>query len=296
MHKRISKNSNSDNSWRTINQGGLKGVSTHAKKRFISKYIKFIFIFIFSIILIFSAVSIIFFYKKNWSISLISPVKNFEIRTNGTLTQSLLIPYINLPKDIGIMNVDIFELQKRLETLSQIREATIERQFPDTIKISIEEYIPIVKVITTDQMGKRLGLLVSKEGQVFRGYGYSSKKIKTLPYLTGIHLYKSGNYFKNIPNMDYVKELITCAQSESPKLYKSWQSISLEYCQYGNKSLGAFIKVKTKNLGEIIFAPEKFDMQLMRLNSIVSYASKEKLATIERIDLSLENQAVVKVK
>lgn len=295
MAKRI-QSLPSDNSWRSIRQPGLKGVSIHAKKRFISLCLRSLLFFIcFTILIIIVVFTINLYRKHSWSFTLISPVKHFEIQTNGVLTHSLLIPFLNLPKNIGIMNVDIFELQKRLESLAQIQEASVERRFPDTIKITLHEYMPIVKIVAMDELGKRQGLLVSKEGQVFRGFGYSPKKLKTLPYLTGIHLYKMGNSFKNIPNMAFVNDLLLCAKLESPQLFKYWQSVSLEYCQYGNNSLGAFIKVKTKNLGEIIFAPEKFEMQLERLNSIVSYASKEKLATIERIDLSLESQAVVKI-
>lgn len=296
MAKRISASSSSNNSWRSITQSGIKGVSIHAKKRFIFLCFKSLLFFICFIIFVLTIGYVIQFYRKNeTSFTLIAPVKNFEILSNGTLTDTLIIPFLNLPKNIGIMNVDIFELQKKLESLGQIKEASVERKFPDTIQITLSEYLPILKIVAVDNLGKRQGLLVSKEGQVFQGYGYSRKDLKKLPYLTGIQLYKSGNSFKNIPNMICIHDLLSCAQIESPHLFKYWQSVSMEYCLYENNNLGSFIKVKSKNLGEIIFAPEKFEMQLGRLNSIVSYASKEKLATIERIDLSLENQAVVKI-
>ncbi len=294
MTKTFSKTPTNDNSWRTITQSGLKGITIHSKKRYFSLCLRTGLFFICFIILACTLVFSIHFYKSHASF-ITFPVKNIEIRTNGVLTRALILPFLNLPKDIGIMNVDIFELQSRLESIGQIREAEVERQFPDSLKITIHEYLPIVKLICVNELGKRQGLLVSKEGNVFKGYGYSKQKLQSLPYLTGIQLYKTGKSFKRIAYMNYVDELLSCARLESPHLFKYWKSISLEYCLYGNQDLGAFIKVKTKNIGEIIFAPEKFELQLGRLNSIISYASKQKLATIERIDLSLENQAVVKV-
>jgi len=296
MAKKNQKTSFSENTWRKIEQSGLQSVSPQSKKRRSLMLLKaFIFIFgvsVFITLLVFSAVS----FKKNSLSNVFAPeIKYVDIESDGALTEVQLLPFLNLKKHISILNVDIFALKKRLETLEQVRNAVVERQFPDTLKILINEYKPIVKIIAIDERGKRQGLLVSENGHVFKAYGYSAKKLKHLPYLTGIRLIKSHNSFKTIPHMDCLSELLRCAQLESPHLFKYWKSVSLEYCQYGNTSLGAFIEVQTKNLGEIIFTPDKFGLQLNRLNSIVSYASKQKLATIERIDLSLDNQAAVKV-
>lgn len=296
MAKKTLQAPSSENCWRMITQSGLKGVSPQSKKRrFFSRLktlISFFGIGIFITALFFA----VYFYKTHSpSTAFIPIIKHVEIESDGVLMDSHLIRFINLPKDVHIMNVDIFHLKQRLESLAQVRSAVVERQFPDRLKIIIHEYHPILKVVAVDESGKHQGLLVSKEGHVFRGYGYSADNLKYLPYLTGINLRKSGKSFKTILHMDYLYELIRCAQLESPQLYKSWKSISLEYCQNGNRTIGAFIKVKTRTMGEIIFAPKKFELQLNRLNSIVSYASKQKLATIERIDLSMGNQAAVKV-
>lgn len=286
----------SENSWRTITQSGLKGVSVHAKKRHFSLRLKAYTLFGGFMVLVGMLIFGIYFYKKySLSEAFMPLVKHFEVQSNGALTEFLLVPLIGLRKDVGIMNVDIFDMQRRLESLMQVREATIERKFPDAIKITINEYLPIVKVVTVNECGKRKGLLISKEGHVFRGYGYSSKQLRQIPYLTGIQLYKSGKAFSSVPNMDRLDELLRCAQLEVPQLYKYWKSISLTYCQNENIHLGSFIKVRTRNLGELIFSPEKFELQLDRLKSIVVYASEQKLATIERIDLSMGNQAIVKV-
>lgn len=296
MAKNKQKNSSSENSWRRIEQSGLQGVSPQSKKRrslLLLKKLIFVFIASAFVVLI---VSSVFFYRKNSFSNLFVPViKYVHIESDGALKDAQLLPFINLKKDTGIMSVDIFALKKRIETLGQVRSAIVARQFPDTLKITISEYKPIVKVLGVDEYGKRQGLLVSDDGHVFRAYGYTAKKLRHLPYLTGISLRKSGNSFKTISHMDCLSELLRCAQLESPHLYKYWKSVSLEYCQHGNTSLGAFIEVQTKNIGEIIFATDRFGLQLNRLNSIVSYASKQKLSTIERIDLSLGSQAAVKV-
>lgn len=285
-----------DNSWRRIIQSGLKEVSVHAKKRHFLLRLK-VYVLLGGLIVLVGMLAFgVYCYKKySFSGGLMPQVKQFEIQSNGALKEFLLVSFLDLKKDIGIMNVDIFAMQDRLKSLTQVKDVTIERKFPDTIKIIINEYMPIVKIVTLNENGKKEGLLISKEGHVFKGYGYSSKQLKQIPYLTGIQLYKSGKDFNSVPCMNYLDELLRCAQLEVPELYKYWKSISLTYCQNKSTHLGAFIKVKTKNLGELIFSPEKFELQLDHLKSIVDYASQQKLATIERIDLSMGNQAIVKV-
>lgn len=296
MSKKQQKTSFQDNSWRSIQQSGLRGVSPQSKKRrFLLRLKNWIYASGVFLVLVALVLSVSFYKKNSFSTVIAPPIKHLNILSDGPLTQGQLLSFINLKKDLSIMDVDIFALKRRLETLGQVHTATVERQFPDTLKILVNEYKPIVKVVTVDQHGKRQGLLVSEEGHVFKAYGYTAKNLKHLPYLTGISLRKSGNSYKTILHMDCLSELLQCAQLESPHLYKYWKSVSLEYCQHGNTTLGSFIQVQTRNIGEIIFAPDRFELQLNRLNSIVSYASKQKLATIERIDLSLEGQAALKV-
>lgn len=296
MGEKKAKSTCSRNSWREIPQSGVQGVSPQSKKRrrlVLLKTGSLIFGFLVMGLLIMLSVM---FYKKHSSLNILAPaVKYIDIESDGVLTELQLLPFIGLGEGVGLMEVDIFDLKERIEKIGQVRSAIVERQFPDTLKISISEYKPIVKIVTVDGKGKRRGFLVSEEGHVFKGYGYTAKKLKELPYLTGIRLHRKGNSFKSILHMDCVSQLLRCAQLESPHLYKYWKSISFEYCQNGNVGLGSFIEVKTRNLGELIFAPDKFELQLNRLNTIVAYASKQKLATIERIDLSLGSQAVVKV-
>ncbi len=296
MTKKKQKTSFSDNSWRSIEQSGLRGVSSQSKKRRFLALLKITSLIVGTSALLALIVITIFLYRKNsFTHFFASPIKHISIESDGALTEHQLLPVISLNKEASLMDIDIFALKKRLETLGQVRSAAVERQFPDTLKISINELKPILKVVALDKAGKRQGLLVSDDGYIFKGYGYTAKNLKDLPYLTGICLHKSGNSFRRISHMDCLSELLRCARIESPHLYKYWKSVSLEYCQYGNTALGSFIEVQTKNMGKIVFAPDKFELQLNRLNAIISYASKQKLATIERIDLSLESQAVVKV-
>lgn len=292
--KKLKKTVSTDNTWRTILQSGIEGVSPQAKKRRFFSYIKNLFIIGGSVIFLISSIFVIYMNKQAFFWNFFPIVEHIEIVSDGPLNGVNLVPFIHLPENTTIMNVDIFKVKKRIESLGQVREAIVERQLPNTIKICINEYKPLVKILMKDK-DKMQELLVSEEGEVFKAYGYGGKKLEHLPYLTGISLRKSGKSFKRVIHMDYLSELLRSAQVEVPHLYKYWKSISLEYCQNNHVSFGSFIKVKTSNMGEIIFAPEKFGLQLNRLNAIVTYASKQKLRTIERIDLSLENQAAVKV-
>jgi len=297
--KQIKNEKNAAASWRSLQQSRVKPVTAHAKsrKKFTGKKVKIILVSgIAALMLIVS----LFCINKESILSYFSPysrkVKHIEVATDGVLPSDYVKNYLGLPEDIGLMNVDIFEVKGKLETIPQVRTAIVERDFPHTLRLSLEEYKPILKIVALNQKGQREGLFISKEGKVFKGVNYPKKTLKTLLYLSGINLKRnSKGEFNDIPYIPTIAEFLQLARSEMPHLYSSWRFISLEYFHEGPKALGSFIKIRTKDKIDIVFSPENFSMQLHRLDSIFSYASKKKLASIERVDLSLGNQVVVKI-
>jgi cell division septal protein FtsQ len=70
------------------------------------------------------------------------PVCQMKFQTNGTLDEPWLRSFLAFTRGINIMNVDIFTMKRQMEQCSQVKEAQIERQFPDPIQVTLTEYIP----------------------------------------------------------------------------------------------------------------------------------------------------------
>lgn len=223
-------------------------------------------------------------------------IKRIVVDSDGVLKDSHLLKILELHEDEPLMSLDIYELKNRLEQIAQVKSAVIERKFPSTLIISLKEHRPILKMVGYTEDGIKEGYLVSDEGEVFKGYGYSSEFLKQLIYLKGAQLRKrpEGTFYP-IAELFTVNDLLSVARERMPHLYKRWADISIEYMRHGPQALGSFLKVRTKSGINIVFAPKAYMFQLERLDSILTYVSEQKLSTIERIDLSINGQVAVKI-
>lgn len=223
------------------------------------------------------------------------PLREVIVETNGVLRESLLAKALQLPEKVDLLDIDIFELKEKIEDLGQVKSAMVERQLPDTLKITLVEHVPVLKVVHVDNHNRREGLLVARDGTVFKGFGYSKSFLQSLLYVEGVNIQKTAGKYRPLRQVGLINELISLAQNEKPHLYKKWHSVSFAYLDDALGPAGSFVKVKTKNYGDVIFSPQQYEVQLNRLDSIISYADERHLAHIERIDLSMQGQAAVQV-
>ncbi len=241
---------------------------------------------------------------KSESVPLINTeksLKNIVFKTDGVLTQRWLQERLEFLKNKSLMQIDIFELKNNLESMGQIKIAIIERKFPDTLKIQVQEYHPAFRLtipLKKQKNGKDqyASYLVSKEGHVYQGANYSQATLKNLPYLTGVKLRKVQGKFLDIPGIQGVSQLLEKAKLQYPKLYSRWKSISLEKFNPDPEAVGSLIIIQTRSWGKIYFASTQFDQQLSRLNYVIQYSDSQQLKFMESIDLTLQDQASLKLK
>jgi hypothetical protein len=224
-------------------------------------------------------------------------LENINFKTNGVLTRAWLNKHVPISMNQKLMAVDIFEIKRQLEGYGQIRKATVERMFPSTLKITVEERHPVLKLFVAEKKSKkklRL-MLVSSEGDVYSGYEYSRGALKRLPLLTDVRLTMNAGHIMPIKDFAPIYVLLQKIRRLYPNIFSQWKQISLKKYLRGGDVPGSIITVKTKSWGEILFLPHEYEMQLDRLSYILNYAETQQIKFISTIDLTLGEQALAEV-
>ena len=81
-----------------------------------------------------------FFFVKNFKFEKSSnrdfnELKKVQFSTNGTITSKWLANNLGLKKGLDLFDLDILEIRTKLENVQQIKDVSIEKNFPDGTKI-----------------------------------------------------------------------------------------------------------------------------------------------------------------
>lgn len=202
------------------------------------------------------------------------PVKAVEMHTDGVLDKAWVTRVLALPKNIGLMELDLQALQTRLIETGQVRNAVLTRKFPATLIVMLEERWPVARIHA--QMGDAApkDLLVARDGVIYEGMCYDPGMVGSLPYLADMSLKRMHGQFLPINGMDRVAELLTTAHVNIPSIYRNWQIVSL-----ARYDADGFIIVQSKEIKQIIFGTRESDFykQIAQLNLLVEdgYLSAE---------------------
>jgi len=198
-----------------------------------------------------------------------------------------------LPEDL--LEVDIHELRMKLERVGQIKEAIVRRELPGTLEIRLRERRPLLRAASTDRHGQVHHYLVARDGFVYQGEGYGHRAIQNLPFLAGVSFKKTGTGIRPLQGMEILGNLLDLTREKLPALYATWKVVSCQDFEGNPDQLGARILVRGTMIGEIVFAPVSFDLQLERLAAVLQSAGRQKLQHIESVDLAYNSQAVVRL-
>lgn len=216
------------------------------------------------------------------------PVKEVVLITDGVLDQPWLLHTLAIPKNASLMELDLYELRAKLLTCAQVRSATLTRNFPSTLSISVSERSPVARIMAQHN-GAQQVVLVARDGTVFEGIGFDPEMVKTLPWLDGVTLaQQEGNYLP-IAGMDLVADLLAKAKLEAEHLYRNWEVVSLARLRSDGE-----IEVRAKNAGRIHFGTtEDFFRQLARLDLLLDKAAAQTDKPLRDIDLAIGSQVPV---
>jgi cell division septal protein FtsQ len=191
-----------------------------------------------------------------------------------------------------MMQADIHSLKQALESEAQVKSASVERVFPSDLRIAIAERQPALRLAVATADGSRRQRIVARDGTVYDGIGYPQATLKNLPF---VQPYQNvdGSFFP-LRGIGRVAELLELVRTHNPKLFRTWQVVSLEHYSGDLKLPGQVIEVRSASVPRILFsASTDFARQLDRLTYILEYVENQGNPSIERIDLSLRGSAAV---
>jgi cell division septal protein FtsQ len=287
-----------DQSWRSLAGGGKSRriKSPQARKRRkaqIAKLVGALLLCIAIIAGIFWAVIAVNNRKEPIQIGTPSnPVEKIIFDTDGVLPSRWLGTMIELRRDTTMMEVDIYAMKQQLEAHGQVKSASVERQFPNAIRIDLQEHEPVLRMRVMgagDQVELRI---VSREGTIYKGFGYPKATLGKLPYVLP-YQYPAGG-IKPMRGIGKVAELLEVARRTQPNFFRTWQLVSLEHYTGDPELPGQVIEVRTSMVPRIIFGfNTEFAQQLDRLAVIFNYVQSRGNPALKRIDLTLPKDAAV---
>lgn len=286
-----------EQSWRELAGSGKRRInSPQARKRRQEKWLKILLALALVIAVVGGIVwSVIAFKNREKDIEIATPSKPIErilFDTDGVLPDAWLGSVIKLKPGMSMMEADIHGLQTQLESHGQVKSASVMRVFPSDLRIVLKERSPALRLAAAGPDGKPKLKIVARDGTVFEGVGYPKAMLQNLPY---VQPYRSpeGKYLP-MRGIEYVAQLLDYARENNPRLYGTWQVVSLEHFSGDLELPGQIIEIRSTWVPRIIFsASADFEQQLDRLNYILKYVQDRGNPSIERIDLSLRGSAAV---
>jgi len=212
------------------------------------------------------------------------PLREIVVLTDGVLTDAWAKEALNLPEGIALMAVDLDAARAALLRTGQVKGVVVARDFPDTLVVTVEERVPVIRIMAAIEPGGLEPLVVSRDGVVYRPVNNSPAMIHALPWLDGVRLTRQGEGFAPLSGIGDVSDLLIAVQQEAPHLAPAWRVVSMEEAPR--------LVVRTREIKQIVFDNVNVRRQLAWLDHILDQESRRaEPRPIERIDLSIAARA-----
>ncbi|MFU8848135.1 MAG: cell division protein FtsQ/DivIB [Opitutales bacterium] len=287
-------------SWRELAGSPRKKIhSPQAKRHRRRKWLKLLSAVLLLAVLVASTVWLASLIKNRQEpIQISTPSREIEqiiFHTDGVLPDSWLSKVIRLKKGSSMMDVDIHAMKLALEGEPQVASAAVERVFPSSLKITLKEREPVMRIALQGAEGQTVPHIVARDGTIYKGVGYPKSALARLPYLQPYQ--RSDGSIRPLRGIEQVAVLLETARQMQPDFYRTWRVVSLEHYSGDSSLFGEVIEVRCRAVPRLIFgASTDFGLQLDRLQVIREQLRARGNPSVERIDLSLRGSAAVQLK
>ena len=224
-------------------------------------------------------------------------IKKVKFSSNGVLSQKWFLNWFGPLRERTLMELDINKIRADLEKENQVVSARVKRVFPATLEISLLEKSPIMVLRLKVKTGGYNDWLVSADGSLYLGEGYSPAQLSLLPSLavpsSVLHRTEDGKGLKPLSEVSKVAPLLDLAQREYPAFYRDWKVVS--YDLNNEFDPVSHILIRSGKVKKIRFAPHKFATQMERLHYLFLESDFRKKQVIESIDLSHDRSVFAKI-
>jgi len=216
-----------------------------------------------------------------------------EIETDGVLPPSWIEYRMALEENLGLLQIDMTVVKSALESYPQIKEASIEREFPSKLHVRVRERLPVFRIKVKDEIGQSQIYLVDEEGFVFKNIRFPDQVINHLPFIAGVDLHRSDSGYHPIVSVPCLAELYKVACSEYPELAREWSILFADRLIMAKNFTEGYIRVYSRSVPEILFSPKYFVEQLEKLDYILDSRSGSSVSFVSRVNLSVLDQPTV---
>lgn len=225
------------------------------------------------------------------------PISKVSFRTDGVLTERWFHNWLGPLRGRTLMELDIERIHRDLQAEDQISFARITREFPDTLRIDIQERQPILVLRLGSKDGKVRDWLVSGDGTLYLGTGYPRSTLSLLPSLdvdpSLVRPRKEGAGYERLVGIPRVAPLLELVRREYPGIYRDWQVVSYE--RPDEDDPGAHVSVRSGKVRKLRFSPRNYPVQMRRLHYLLLEPDVRRKPVIESIDLSHGRSVFAKI-
>lgn len=208
------------------------------------------------------------------------PLRDIVVLTDGVLDDAWARGVLDFPEGISLMAVDLDATRSALLRTGQVKGVVVARDFPDTLVITVEERVPVIRIMAAMEPGRREPLVVSRDGVVYRPINNAPAMLNSLPWLDGVRLTRYGEGFAPLAGIGGISDLLLAVQQEAPHLAAEWRVVSMEEAPR--------LVVRTRTIKQVVFDTVNVRRQLAWLDHVLDAESRRAdPRPIERIDLSI---------
>ncbi|HRI16193.1 MAG TPA: FtsQ-type POTRA domain-containing protein [Verrucomicrobiota bacterium] len=210
------------------------------------------------------------------------------VRREGLLPEDELRRLSGIELGRNVLTVDLYQVRQRLLRHPRVEEAWVEIEFPDTLRITVRERVPVARIVLPQLGSAQAYYLVDDLGAVFLPFrrGEAPPDVleaeAALPNLVGIGLtgIVSGSRFSDARVLAALKLLTTFERSPL---------ITMADVVEVDVSDSSSLTLLTRGGSKITVANERdFDRQLTEWYSVHQFGLRQGLA-ISSLDLSVTN-------
>ncbi len=111
-------------------------------------------------------------------------VRSITIKSDSSLSKEEILTVAGIEESMYYYNLNTVQIRENLESLAQVREAVVEKVFPDALNITLYGRAPLAMFFFTTPEGASIPLVIDDQGVVFEiGSGVSEWD---LPVITGV--------------------------------------------------------------------------------------------------------------
>lgn len=219
-----------------------------------------------------------------------------DFRSDGVLTEDWTRRILGSQLDQPVREIDVLAVKRLLEEQGQVSLASVSVVLPGTLRITLEEREPVLRVRVRPQSGPPETLLVARDGTLFRGSDYPEDTLRQLPGAAGLRVRMQDGRYEQLRGLEEVADLLEAARQTLPAVYRHWRVVDLSDWNPEAAYRPSLVRVTSSHIGQLVFSTEGVAEQLERLAGILDHVNRHQMGQPAFIDLSYGDEAVIRYK